>query len=128
AAGDGPVRLEDRAGRARRDAVVAGAPLAGRGAQHDRQQILDEEEVAARIDREAALAGCEALVESRNGSAQVARPVDVREPERDEVEPAEGDVALPGRLRDRVARLRPEGVSKGDGLLMGRVAVAERGL
>ena len=94
----------------------------------DVDQVVDVDEVAPRVHHEHALALGQPVVEGRQRAGDVARPVGVGEPERQEVDARQLDVQLAGRLRDAVAGVRPDRVVERDRLLGRRRAVAERGL
>ena len=92
-------------------------------------QIVDVDEVAARVHHEALLAVGEAVEEGRQRAAHVPRTVGVGETEGDEVQAAEVDVVFAGGLADRVAAsVRPQRMAERDRLFQRVQAVTERGL
>ena len=83
--------------------TVAG-PIQGH--DHDLEQVIDIDEVAAGVDDEARLTFAQPREEGGQRAAQIARPVDIRQAQGDEGNPRELDVLLAARLRDRVAGVR----------------------
>ena len=71
-------------------------------------QVVDVDEVAARVHHEHALALGQAVEEGRQRAGDVARPVGVGQAQRHEVEAGHLDVLLARGLGDRVARIGPD--------------------
>ncbi len=69
-------------------------------------QIVHVNHVAGGVDNGAGLPHGKTLVEGGDGAAEVAWPVDVRQPENHMRNVAQGDVLLPRDLADRVRRDR----------------------
>src|SRR3954451_11915852 len=109
--------------------VVSAVTAAAYRRNHRACQIADIDEIAPRRRYETLLALYQALEKDRQRAGDVARADNVRQPERNVVEPGNLKVILGGRLRDRVTGigwvLR---VVERDRLLQRLCPIAQRGL
>src|ERR1043166_7947093 len=92
-------------------------------------EVMDEDEIAARLGDKTALSLRPPVEKNRQGTVDIARSDDIREPECNPINTAILDVMFARGLRDRVAAVhRIHRVIERDRLLAWLCPVAQRGL